>query len=57
MLHIDRVNINDLFKITAENAKDESAFAQLKDQYNKAKQDIIDRRANDKLCVFYLLQA
>ena len=40
---INQLNINDLFKITAENAKDESAFAQLKDQYNKAKQDIIDR--------------
>ena len=40
---ISQLSINDLFKITAESTKDESAFAQLKDQYNKAKQDIIDR--------------
>ncbi|MDA9643522.1 DNA-directed RNA polymerase subunit beta, partial [Candidatus Pelagibacter sp.] len=40
---IDKLNINDLFKITVGNINDEASLAQLKDQYNKAKQDILER--------------
>ena len=40
---IDKFNINDLFKITVGNINDEASLAQLKDQYNKAKQDILER--------------
>jgi len=40
---INKLSINDVFKISANNAKDEETFAQLKDQYNKAKQDITER--------------
>ena len=40
---INRININEVFKITDGNSKHEATLAQLKDQYNKAKQDIQDR--------------
>jgi len=40
---INKFSINDVFKISTDNSKNEETFAQLKDQYNKAKQDITDR--------------
>ena len=40
---INKININDIFKISAGNSSKDSALEQLKDQYNKAKQDIIER--------------
>jgi DNA-directed RNA polymerase subunit beta len=40
---IEKLSINDVFKITVGNINDEATLAQLKDQYNKAKQDITDR--------------
>ena len=40
---INDINISDVFKITTGNSKEESAIAQLKDQYNKAKDDITER--------------
>ncbi len=40
---INKLNINEVFKISVGNTKNESTLAQLKDQYNKAKQDIIER--------------
>ncbi len=40
---INKLSINDVFKITVGNINDESTLAQLKDQYNKAKQDITER--------------
>ena len=40
---IDSLSINDVFKITVGNINDEATLAQLKDQYNKAKQDITER--------------
>jgi DNA-directed RNA polymerase subunit beta len=40
---INKININDVFKITVGNVKDEATVAQLKDQYNTAKQDILER--------------
>jgi DNA-directed RNA polymerase subunit beta len=40
---ISKLNINDIFKITVGNVNDEATLAQLKDQYNKAKQDILER--------------
>ncbi len=40
---ISQININDVFKITPSNTKDEATLAQLKEQYNQAKQDIIER--------------
>ncbi|WP_435149628.1 DNA-directed RNA polymerase subunit beta [Candidatus Pelagibacter bacterium nBUS_32] len=40
---IDNLSINDVFKITVGDVNDEATLAQLKDQYNKAKQDITDR--------------
>jgi DNA-directed RNA polymerase subunit beta len=40
---INKISINDVFKIIIGNVNDEATLAQLKDQYNKAKQDIIDR--------------
>ncbi|MDB4811388.1 DNA-directed RNA polymerase subunit beta [Candidatus Pelagibacter sp.] len=40
---IDNLSINDVFKITVGNVNDEATLAQLKDQYNKAKQDITER--------------
>jgi DNA-directed RNA polymerase subunit beta len=41
--NIDSLLINDVFKITVGNVNDEATLAQLKDQYNKAKQDITER--------------
>ena len=40
---INKLNINDVFKITVGKTQDESTLAQLKDQYNKAKADITER--------------
>jgi len=40
--NINKLTINDVFKITTGN-KDEATLDQLKDQYNKAKQDITER--------------
>ncbi len=40
---INNLSINEVFKITDGNAKNDAAIAQLKDQYSKAEQDIIDR--------------
>ncbi|MDB0066816.1 DNA-directed RNA polymerase subunit beta [Candidatus Pelagibacter sp.] len=40
---INKININDVFKITVGNVNDEARVAQLKDQYNTAKQDILER--------------
>jgi len=40
---INNLSINDVFKITVGNVNDEATLAQLKDQYNKAKQDITER--------------
>src|SRR6056300_1176171 len=41
--NIDKLGINDVFKITVGNVNDEASIAQLKDQYNQAKQDIQER--------------
>ena len=40
---ISELNINDIFKITVANINNEATLAQLKDQYNTAKQDILER--------------
>jgi len=40
---INKINISDVFKITVGNVNDEASIAQLKDQYNTAKQDILER--------------
>ena len=40
---IENLTVNDLFKITVGNVNDEATLAQLKDQYNEAKQDITER--------------
>ncbi len=40
---INQLSINDVFKITTNNSKDETTLIQLKDQYTKAKQDITER--------------
>ena len=40
---IDNLSITDVFKITVDNTKNETALEQLRDQYNKAKQDIVER--------------
>ncbi len=40
---INKISINDIFKITVGNVNDEASIAQLKDQYNQAKQDIQER--------------
>ncbi|MDC0616284.1 DNA-directed RNA polymerase subunit beta [Candidatus Pelagibacter sp.] len=40
---INKININDLFKVTVGNINDEASVAQLKDQYNTAKHDILER--------------
>ena len=40
---IDKLSINEVFKISVGNVNDEATLAQLKDQYNKAKQDITER--------------
>ncbi len=40
---INKLSINEIFKIDFNNSGQEALIAQLKDQYNKAKQDIIER--------------
>ena len=40
---INKLNINEVFKITVGSSKEEGALSQLKDQYNKAKEDITER--------------
>ncbi len=40
---INNLSINEVFKITDGNTKNDAAIAQLKDQYSKAEQDITDR--------------
>ena len=40
---INKISINDIFKITVGNVGDEASVAQLKDQYSTAKQDILER--------------
>ena len=40
---INQLNINDVFKILVGKIKEDSDLLQLKDQYNKAKQDITER--------------
>ena len=40
---INKLNINDVFKISTGKTNHEASLAQLKDQYNKAKQDITER--------------
>ncbi|MDC3158389.1 DNA-directed RNA polymerase subunit beta [Candidatus Pelagibacter sp.] len=40
---IDKLSVNDVFKITVGSVNDEATLAQLKDQFNNAKQDITDR--------------
>ena len=40
---INKININDVFKISTNNQKNEESLIQLKDQYTRAKQDIIER--------------
>jgi len=40
---LDKININDVFKITVGKTNEETALLQLKDQYNSAKQDITER--------------
>ncbi len=40
---INSLSINDVFKITDGNSKNDTLIDQLKDQYNKAKQDITER--------------
>ncbi len=40
---ISKLSVGDIFKITVGNVNDEATLAQLKDQYNKAKQDILER--------------
>ncbi len=40
---INKLSINDVFKITVGNVNNEATLAQLKDQYNKAKEDITER--------------
>jgi DNA-directed RNA polymerase subunit beta len=41
--NINQLSISDVFKISAGKVNDEATLAQLKDQYNKAKQDITER--------------
>ena len=40
---INDLSVNDVFKITTGNTSNEATLVQLKDQYNKAKQDITER--------------
>ena len=40
---LNKLSINDVFKINVNNVKEDASLAQLKDQYNKAKDDIIER--------------
>ena len=41
--NINKLSINDVFKITSGKTNSETALLQLKDQYNQAKQDIVER--------------
>ncbi|MDC0517600.1 DNA-directed RNA polymerase subunit beta [Candidatus Pelagibacter sp.] len=41
--NINQLSINDVFKISVGKVNDEATLAQLKDQYNEAKQDITER--------------
>ena len=41
--NINILGINDVFKISTGKSSDDSSLLQLKDQYNKAKQDIVER--------------
>ena len=41
--NINKLTINEVFKISVSNKNDETTIAQLKEQYNKAKQDITER--------------
>jgi len=41
--NINKLNINEIFKITPNNSKNEATLDQLKEQYTKAKQDITER--------------
>ena len=40
---IKTISINDIFKITTNNQKNDESLVQLKDQYTRAKQDILER--------------
>ena len=40
---INKLTINEVFKLNLNNSKHEATLAQLKDQYNKAKEDITER--------------
>jgi len=40
---INNLNVGDIFKLNVEDTKKEESILQLKDQYNKAKQDILER--------------
>ena len=40
---INKLPINDVFKITDGNAKNDAAISQLRDQFSKAQQDIVER--------------
>ena len=46
--NINTLSINDVFKISTGKNTDENSLLQLKDQYNKAKQDIV-KRFEDKV--------
>ena len=41
--NISSLNINDIFKLAVNSSKEEATLIQLKDQYNKAKNDILER--------------
>ena len=41
--NVNKLNINEIFKISIGNVNDQATLTQLKDQYNKAKQDILER--------------
>ena len=40
---INKLSVNDIFKISVSSSKEESSLAQLKDQFSKARDDIIER--------------
>ena len=40
---LNKLNINEVFKVTVENSNHEASLNKLKDQYDKAKQDITER--------------
>ena len=46
---INKLNMNEIFKITNGNSKQEDSLNQLKEQYNKAKEDIT--KSEDELSV------